>query len=84
MKDENIRCFWGSWKNLSFRGGFHEKPIYTGDYLKMGVWTVCRVKGGGLGKKELGVDTPTHTMIYIFYFCFCLFLSKTFLFQVRF
>ena len=34
----------------------------------MGVWTVCRFKGGGLGKKEEGgifegVDTPMHSMV---------------------
>ena len=30
--------------------GAHEKPIYRGDCLKGG--TVCRFRGGGLGKKE--------------------------------
>ena len=35
------------------RRGVHEKPIYRGDCLKReGAWTVCRFKGGGLGKKE--------------------------------
>ena len=33
--------------------GVHEKPIYRGDCLKReGAWTVCRFKGGELGKKE--------------------------------
>ena len=51
MRDRKLHYFWGSWKNPSFRGGFHKKPIYRGDCLKMGARTVCRFKGG-LGKKE--------------------------------
>ena len=44
----------GSLKNPTFRGA-HEKPIWRGDCLKMGLWTVCRFKGvflrgwGGMG-----------------------------------
>ena len=35
--------------------GVHEKPIYGGNCLKKGTWTVCRSKGeGGLGEKEGG------------------------------
>ena len=51
-------------ENLSFRWGFHEKPIYIerGDCLKRGggAWTVCRFKGawqekGGGGVFEEGL-----------------------------
>ena len=45
-----------------------EKPIYRNNCLKGGGdWTVCRLKGAGLGKKEeVGVfvgggDNPMHT-----------------------
>ena len=55
MRARKLHYFWGSWKNPSFRGGFHKKPIYSGDCLKRGAWTVCRFKGEGLGKKEGGV-----------------------------
>ena len=35
--------------------GVHEKPIYGGNCLKKGTWTVCRSKGeGGLEEKEGG------------------------------
>ena len=53
-------------KNLIFKEGVHEKPIYGGELSKKGAWTVCTFKGwawivctfkgegggGGLGKKE--------------------------------
>ena len=57
-----------------------EKTIYSGGggWLKRGVWTICRFKGGGgVGKKKGvflrgggGVDTPMHTMYYplLFYY----------------
>ena len=32
-------------------GVVHDKPVYRGDCLKGGAWTVCRFKRG-LGKKE--------------------------------
>ena len=34
-------------------GGGYEKPIYRGDCLEKGAWTVCRFKEG-LGKKRGG------------------------------
>ena len=34
-------------------GGSYEKPIYWGNYLERGTWTVFRFKGV-LGKKEGG------------------------------
>ena len=46
--------------------GFTKKQ-YIGGLSKKGAWTVCRFKGGGLGKKEGGsvfegeVDIPMHT-----------------------
>ena len=43
--------FWGLLKNPNFRGGFM-KSQYTGGLPKKGgTWSVCRFKGGGLGKK---------------------------------
>ena len=47
--------------------GAHEKPIYRGDCLKTGAWTLCRFNRG-LGEKEgvvflRGVDTQMNTMI---------------------
>ena len=33
-----------------------------GDCLKRGAWTVCRFKGGGLGKKEGGGGIPQCTL----------------------
>ena len=56
MKDEKLWYFWGSLKDPTFRGRGvegHEKPIYRGDCLKSGAWTVCWFKGG-LGNKEGG------------------------------
>ena len=41
---------WGAWKNPILKEG---KPISRGDYLKWGLWTVCRFKGW-LGKREGG------------------------------
>ena len=68
MKNFNI---FGVHRKIRFLGGggIHEKPISMGDCLKRGTWTVCRFKGGGLGKKEgrmflKGVDTPMQTMDY--------------------
>ena len=52
-------------------GGGHEKPIYRGDCLKRGPWTICRFKGGpwqergaggGVFEGEGGVDAPMQTM----------------------
>ena len=43
-------------------GRVHEKPVCRGNCLKLGrASTVCRFKGGAL--REVGVDTPMHTMI---------------------
>ena len=38
------------------RGGHNIqiKPIYKRNYLKRGAWTICRVRGGEVGKKEEG------------------------------
>ena len=57
MKDEKLQCFWGSWKNPSFRGGFLKKPIYIGGLPKKGggVWTVCRSKRGAWQERGGGV-----------------------------
>ena len=56
-------------KNSNFHDGEFTKNWYKEqDCLKRGAWTVCRFKGGGLGKKdeggvfEGGVDTPMHSM----------------------
>ena len=48
MENYNMRVHQ---KNPIFRGG-HEKPIYRGNCMKWGAWTVCIFRGGGLGKKE--------------------------------
>ena len=32
-------------KNLIFKEGVHEKPIYGGELSKKGAWTVCTFKG---------------------------------------
>ena len=68
MKNFNILGVHGEIQVLGWGEG-HEKPIYRGDCLKRGPWTVCRFKGGRLGKKEgggvfeeWGVDTPMDTM----------------------
>ena len=42
-----------------------------GQYLKRGVWTICRFNGGQWQEREgglfeSGVDTPIHTMPVIF------------------
>ena len=54
MKDEKLQCFWGSWKNPSFRGGFLKKPIYIGGLPKKGGGGFGQFADliGGLGKKE--------------------------------
>ena len=39
--------FWGSFKNPTFKGGFHEKPIQREELPKQG-------GGGGVGKKGRG------------------------------
>ena len=54
MKDEKLQCFWGSWKNPSFRGGFLKKPIYIGGLPKKGGGGLGQFADlrGGLGKKE--------------------------------
>ena len=51
MKDFNI---FGFTEKSDFLGGVLEKPIYKGEWPKKGgmAWTVCKFKGGGLGKKE--------------------------------
>ena len=41
-------------KNPTFRRGFARNQYRGGNCLKRGAWTVCRFKGGGLGKKERG------------------------------
>ena len=48
MKSVNIMgVYWKIW----FLGKGQENPIYRGNCLKRGVWTVCKFKrGGGLGK----------------------------------
>ena len=40
---------WAHWK-IHFLG--IKKAIYWGELPKKGAWTVCRFKGGGLGKRE--------------------------------
>ena len=53
MKDKKLHYFWGSWKNPSFRGGFHKKTIYRGgDCLKMEARTVCRFNGGAWQERK--------------------------------
>ena len=45
-KDEEFQ-YRGSLKNPNLRGergDGHENPIYKGDCLKKGVWTVCKFK----------------------------------------
>ena len=81
---------WGyvgeSQKNPTFRWVFAKNNIEGGDCLKRGTWTNFRFKGG-LGKKELGgdfegggeVDTPMHTMVYIYVY----FLNIFFLFFIN-
>ena len=32
--------------------GAYEKPVYRGNYLKRGAWTVSRFKGRGAWQKE--------------------------------
>ena len=54
MKDEKLQYFWGSRKNLSFKGRFTKSHYIGRDGLKRGAWTVCGFKGEGLGKKEGG------------------------------
>ena len=41
------------WKTWFLGGTVHKKPIYRGNCLKRGAWTVCKFKGG-LDKKERG------------------------------
>ena len=45
MKNFNILGVHGEIQVLGGGEG-HEKPIYRGDCLKRGPWTVCRFKGG--------------------------------------
>ena len=58
VKDEKLFGGFTEKSNFFFWGGgegIHEKPIWRGDCLKMGLWTVCRFKGvflrgwGGMG-----------------------------------
>ena len=49
MKDKNFDIFGVHVKIRVLEGGFYEKPIYKGNCLKRGAWTVCRFKGEGLG-----------------------------------
>ena len=67
VKDEKL---WGSLKDPTFREGSRKIIIEVG-FLKKVTWTVCRFKGGELGKNERvvffwggggDVDTPMHTM----------------------
>ena len=52
LKMENFNNIWVHWKT-HFLGGSSQKKQYIGrNCLKSGAWTVCRFKGGGLGKKE--------------------------------
>ena len=62
----NFLIFWGFTEKFNFQGGSPKTNIEEGrDCLKReDTWTVCRFKGGGLGKKEGGVDTPMPTMIF--------------------
>ena len=47
LKMKNFDIMQVDWK------GGHKKEQYIGrNCLKMGAWTVCRFKGGGLAKKE--------------------------------
>ena len=55
LKRENFIIMWAHWK-IHFLGkgeGGSQKKQYVGDNcLRRGAWTVCRFKGGGLGKRE--------------------------------
>ena len=53
---KNFNIFGVHQKTQVLGGGVHEKPIYRGGCLKRGggAWTVCRFKGGGLGKDKGG------------------------------
>ena len=51
---KNFNIFGVHQKTQVLGGGVHEKPIYRGGCLKRGAWTVCRFKGGGLGKYKGG------------------------------
>ena len=42
-------------------GGEKKTPIYRGNCLKRGTWTVCRFKRG-LGEKGLGGVIPRYTL----------------------
>ena len=53
--------FWGSFKNPTFKGGFHEKPIQREELPKqggrgggLGQFANLKEGGGGVGKKERG------------------------------
>ena len=54
--------------NIQFLQGFMKKTMYGGNWIKKGVWIVCRFKKG-LGKKRgwyLWVgwySTPVHAMV---------------------
>ena len=50
IKDEKLKYFLGSLKNLIFRGEVHEKHI-EGGLPEKGAWIVCRFNRGH-GKKE--------------------------------
>ena len=42
-------------KSDFYGGGVHEKPIYRGDCLNRGAWTVCRFNGWTWQEREGGV-----------------------------
>ena len=44
--------FWGFTEKSHFQGRFVRKINIEGGLLKKGAWTVCRFKGGELGKNE--------------------------------
>ena len=47
----NDKILWEFTEKSDFRRGVMKKPIYRGDYLKKGAWTVCSFKRR-LGEKE--------------------------------
>ena len=52
MKDEKLQHFWDLWKNPSFRGGFHEEPIYRGGFPKKGGLGQFTDLTGGMARKR--------------------------------
>ena len=69
LRMKNFNIMGVHWKIQFSRVGFHKKPIYRGDCMKRGAWTVFRFKeilgkkkGGQVGGGGRGGDTPMYTM----------------------